>query len=352
MSTCCWSQCWEEECRAGPCSLVPAPGEATRCKWCAETVNNDVEWQEQLMIILSSNYIITRCRARVLSHKIIAVNWVITELLDHKSCLVHCSPASQQWQSFLFLDTVSHRSSEGWDAAVFWPLCCVLSTTLCDTLSILTNQRTALHCVNQSENSISMCQPIRVFTWLFIAATVSCCETLPISEYLIVSWYLTLFSLLVTISLRQQLLLSVPIVTLHQSTRVESQGTSILLVWSVHIAGVMVVTDLVHLLSEPECAGQLRSRQRPHEVHASLAVLAEEWIVCGNLYGETLWMLNQFVDRSRSVFRAALDPGRVIITQSEKIRLIESMNVLLSMFLIVCILLLKMLNENCNIIFN
>ena len=52
-------------------------------------------------------------------------------------------------------------------------------------------------------------------------------------------------------------------------------------------------------------------------------------------------MLNQFVDRSRSVFRAALDPGRVIITQSEKIRLIESMNVLLSMFLIVCILLFK-----------
>ena len=70
-------------------------------------------------------------------------------------------------------------------------------------------------------------------------------------------------------------------------------------------------------------------------------MLAEEWIVGGNLYGETLWMLNQFVDRSRSVFRAALDPGRVIITQSEKIRLIESMNVLLSMFLIVCILLFK-----------
>ena len=52
-------------------------------------------------------------------------------------------------------------------------------------------------------------------------------------------------------------------------------------------------------------------------------------------------MLNQFVDGSRSVFRAALDPGRVIITQSEKIRLFESMNVLLSMFLIVCILLFK-----------
>ena len=80
----------------------------------------------------------------------------------------------------------------------------------------------------------------------------------------------------------------------------------------------MEMTDLVHLLSIPECAAQLRGRHGPDKVHTSLAVFTEERVVLWDLDGETLRVENQLTDRSSTVRITALDTSRIWVGQSEE----------------------------------
>ena len=107
-------------------------------------------------------------------------------------------------------------------------------------------------------------------------------------------------------------------VGLEETSLVLSESLHILIIRPVHVAAVQEVSDLVHLFSIPECAGQLRSWHRPHEVHASLSVLAEEWIILWYLDGETLRMQDQLADGSSTIRVAALDTSSIGVGESDQ----------------------------------
>ena len=93
------------------------------------------------------------------------------------------------------------------------------------------------------------------------------------------------------------------------------ESFSVLVVGSVDVTAVQQVGDLVHLLTIAEGTAELGRGQGPHERHASLSVLHEEWVVLGDLDGEALWVSNQLADGSGSVVCAALDTVPVAIAQ-------------------------------------
>ena len=78
--------------------------------------------------------------------------------------------------------------------------------------------------------------------------------------------------------------------------RIHPEAPGVLLVRAVHVAAVMEVGDLVHLLPVPEAAAQLGPGHGPDKVHTSLSVSREEGVILRDLDWETLRMFDQSVD--------------------------------------------------------
>ena len=150
---------------------------------------------------------------------------------------------------------------------------------------------------------------------LLVTSAVPGLEALPALPVLAPLGYLTLLSATGLLLLRQQTLAIA--MSLHQPAPALPQLLPILIIRAIHHAAIQKVSDLIHLLSIAEGAGQLWRGHGPDKVHASLIVFGEEGIIVRNLDGEALGVENKLTDRGGAVLFAALDTRGVLIREPE-----------------------------------